>query len=61
MLYSVLHDIGYDDLTLLGEYTEEEIKVLTEGGFYCDKWSRYLKFERKELTIIDGTLTEKEF
>ena len=54
MVFTVLRDNGYDGLELLGEYTEKELSVLTSKGFYCEKWSQFLIYDRSELTIIEG-------
>ena len=54
MVFTVFRDNGYDGLELLGKYTEEELSVLTSKGFYCEKWCQFLRYDRSELTIIEG-------
>jgi len=59
MLFTVFRDNGYDGLELLGEYTWDELYVLTGAGFYCDKWSQYLQYSREELTIVEGEVCKR--
>ena len=50
----------YDDgnYQLLGEYDKATLDRLTGEGFYCDYWTRYLKFKRSDLLIVAGEIVE---
>ena len=58
MIYTVLRNDTYGGLELLGEYTETELRRLTGEGFYCNKWSQFLKYRRSDLVIVSGGVVE---
>ena len=58
MIYTVFRDNSFEGLELLGEYTEVDLERLTSIGFYCPKWSQFLKYRRSELIIVLGSVVE---